>query len=139
MGQHGSACGLWPVVARVEQASAHWAKAHDVEVRASDHPSSDHTRFAQADQREVDGGEVAKGGQRLDLRPKIPDFRDRELGVLGSDPARALTDVNQTIFILVDQRPEEHSPDDAEDGRIGTDAQRQGEDDRNRQPFDSAE
>ena len=103
---------------------------------AADDPGADHARLAEADHREVDGGEVAEGGQRLDARAKVPDLRDRELGVLGADAARALADVDQAIFVAVDERPQQDAPDDAEDRRVGADAERQRQDDRDRQSLD---
>ena len=136
MGQHRRARGLRPIVGRVEQAAPHRAKSHDLEVRAADDPGAHHARLAEADHREVDGGELAERRQRLDARAQVPDLRDRELGVLGADAARALANVDQAILVLVDERPQQDAPDDAEDRRVGADAERQGEDDRDRQPFD---
>ena len=40
-------------------------------------------------------------------------------------PGRALTDVDQPLLVAVDQRPQQHAADDAEDRGVGADAQRQ--------------
>ena len=71
MGQHRGAGRLRPVVGRAEQAAEHRTQAHDVEVRPADDAGANHARLAEADHREVDGGEVAEGGQRLDARAKV--------------------------------------------------------------------
>ena len=77
-----------------------------------------------------------KARQRLDARLQVADFRHREVRVLDADAARALADVDQAVFVAVDERPQEHAPDDAEDGGVGADAERQGEDDGDGQALD---
>ena len=74
--------------------------------------------------------------QRLDARAQVADLRDREVGVLGADAVRALADVDQAILVAVDERPQQHAADDAEDRGVGADAEGEGEDDRDGQPFD---
>jgi hypothetical protein len=49
--------------------------------------------------------------------------------ILGPDARRALTDVDQAILVAVDQGPEEHAADDAEDRGVGADAERERHDD----------
>ena len=51
-------------------------------------------------------------------------------------PVRALTDIDQAVLIAVDQRPQEHAPDDAEDRGIRADPERQGQDDGDGQALD---
>ena len=114
-------------------------QAHHLEVRSADDPGAHHARLAEADQREVDGREFAEGGQRLDPRAEVADLRHRELGVLGADAARALADVDQAILVLVDERPQQHAADDAEDRGVGADAERQRDDDRDRQSLDAGQ
>ena len=133
--QHRRARRLRPVVAGVEQAAEHRPQAHDLEVRAADDAGADHARLAEADHREADGGEVAEGGQRLDARAQVVDLRDRERGVLGADARRALADVDQPILVAVDERPQQHAADDAEDGGVGADAERQRQDDGDGRPL----
>ena len=60
---------------------------------------------------------------------EVPQLRDREVRVLDADAVRALADVDQPILVAVDERPQQHAPDDAEDGGVGADAERQREDD----------
>ena len=52
------------------------------------------------------------------------------------DAGRALPQVDEVLFVLVDQRPEQHPADDAEDGGVGANAQRQRQDDRDGEAFD---
>ena len=44
-------------------------------------------------------------------------------------PGRALPDVDQPVLVAVDERPQQHAADDAEDGGVGADAERQRQDD----------
>ena len=129
-----AACG--PSSVASEQAAQHRTESHDLEVRAADDPGADHARLAEADHREVDRGEVAEGRQRLDAPAQVLDLRDGEIGVLGADAARALADVDQAVFVAVDERPQEHAPDDAEDRGVGANAERQGDDHRDGQSLD---
>ena len=67
---------------------------------------------------------------------QVAELRDRKVGVLDADAARALADVDQAIFVAVDERPQQHAADDAEDRRVGADAERQGDDDGDGQALD---
>ena len=58
---------------------------------------------------------------------------------LDRDARRALADVDQPRFVPIDERPQEHALDDAEHRRVGADAQREGHDDGQRQPFGASE
>ena len=40
-------------------------------------------------------------------------------------PRRALADVDQAILVAVDERPQQHAADDAEDRGVGADAERE--------------
>ena len=51
-------------------------------------------------------------------------------------PRGALADVDQAILVAVDERPQQHAADDAEDGGVGADAERQRDDDGDRQALD---
>ena len=51
-------------------------------------------------------------------------------------PLGALADVDQAVLVAVDQRPQQHAADDAEDGGVGADAERQREDDGDGQALD---
>jgi hypothetical protein len=131
MGHHRGARSLRPVVDRTEESALDRAEPHHLEVRPADDPRPNLARLAQADHREVDRGEIAEGGQRLDTCAKIQDFRHGEGRILDTDATRALANVNQAIFISIDERSEENTSDDAEDRRIGANSERQGEDNGN--------
>ena len=139
MRQHRRASRLRPVVGRVEQAAKHGAEPHHVEVAAADDAGTDDARFAKADHREIDGGELADGGQRLGAGANVPNLRDGELGVVDPDAGRALTQIDEVLFVLVDQRPEQHPADDAEDGGVGANTQRQRQDDRDGEALDAGQ
>ena len=44
-------------------------------------------------------------------------------------PLRALADVDEPVLVAVDERPQQDAADDAEDGGVGADAERQRQDD----------
>ena len=75
----------------------------------------------------------------LDAAAQVAELRHREVGVLDADARRALADVDQPVFVAVDQRPQQHAADDAEDRGVGADAERQREDDGDGQPLDPGE
>ena len=56
--------------------------------------------------------------------------------VLDADALGALADVDQPVLIAVDERLQQHAADDAEDGGVGADAERQRQDDREGQALD---
>ena len=137
--QHRGPRRLRPVVGRPEQAAAHRLEAHHLEVRTADDAGADHAGLAEADHRELDRREVAEGVERPDACAKIVDLRHREDGVLDTDARRALADIDEAIFVAVDERPEEHAADHAEDGGVGADAERERDDNREGQPLDPGE
>ena len=69
------------------------------------------------------------------LRFDVLDFGHGKRGVVLSAGGRALADVDEPVFVAVDQRLEQHSAHQREDGRVGADAQRQREDHNRRQAF----
>src|SRR5262249_21472392 len=56
-----------------------------------------------------------------------------------ADARRALTDVDQAIFVAIDEGTQKHSPDNAEDRRVRTDAERERDDDCCSKALGSAE
>src|SRR4029453_1411586 len=70
-----------------------------------------------------------ESGYGRDALFEVVDFWYRERHVVSADARRALTDVDQAIFVAIDERPEKHAPDDAEDRRVGADAQCERDDD----------
>ena len=140
IGQHRRAGRLRSSIACVEQTAEHRTKAHHVEVRSADDAGLDDARLAaEADQREVDGGEVAERSDRLDARLEVVHLRYRERRVLRADTGCALADVDQPIFVAIDERTEQHAAHDAEDGGVGADAERERHDDGQRQAFRARE
>jgi hypothetical protein len=61
MRQDGRPRRRWAIVRSAEKAAEHGAEAHHLEVRSAHDPRLDDARFAEADQRELDGREVAEG------------------------------------------------------------------------------
>ena len=53
---------------------------------------------------------------------------------VGAEARRALADVDEAILVAIDERPQQHAADDAEDGGVGADAERQRDDDGGGEP-----
>ena len=70
---------------------------------------------------------------------EVIDFRDREGQVLGADAQGGLADVDQPIRFSIDERTEQHAPDDAENRRVGADAQGERHDHRGGQGLGAEE
>ena len=136
MRQHRGTGRLRAVVGRVEKTAAYGAKSHDVEVAAADDTGAHDARLAETDHCEVDGRELADGGQGLGAGTKVPNLRDGELGVLDVDAGRALAEIDEVLFVLIDEWPEQHTADDAEDRRVGANTERKRQDDRDGEAFD---
>jgi hypothetical protein len=66
---------------------------------------------------------------------QIVHFRHREGHVLGADARPALSEIDQPIFIAIDERPEENAAHDAENGGIGADAERERDNDGGGETF----
>ena len=56
-----------------------------------------------------------------------------------ADAARALADVDQPVLVAIDERPQQHAAHQAEDGGVGSDAERQGENHGDRKSFGAQE
>ena len=110
-------------------------QAHDLEVRAVDDAGPHDAWLAEADHREANLGELAEVGERGDPGPQVLDLRDREHDAVAAQALGALADVDQPILVAVDERPQQHTPDDAENRGVGADAQGQGDDHRDDQPL----
>ena len=117
---------LGTIVLRVQQAAEHRAKAHHLEERPVDDARLDHAGLvAEANHREVHGRKIAESADGGDTRLDVVDLRHRERHVLGADSRSALADVDQAIFVAIDERTEQHAADDAEDRGVGADAERE--------------
>ncbi len=68
----------------------------------------------------------------LHARLQVAQLGDGEVRVLHADALRALPDVDEPVCVAIDERPQQHAPDDAENRRIRADAEGQREDDGER-------
>ena len=118
---------LRTIVGCVQKAASHWAKTHHLEIRAADNAGADDARLTEPDHRESDSGKVPEGRQRLDASLQIPNLRHRKVRVFDSLAERGLPDVDQPAFVTIDERAQQHPPDDAENRGVGADAERQRE------------
>jgi hypothetical protein len=139
MRQHHCSRRVRPVVRRPEQAAGDGMESHHFEVRPADDTGADDARLAKADHRELDHREVTERRQRLHARLQVVDFRDGEVRVFDPGARSALPDVDQPVLVTVDQRPQQDATDDAEDGGVGADAERERDDDGGAQSLGAAE
>ena len=132
--------GFRAIVLRVQEAAEHGAKPHHVEERPADDARFDDPGLAaEAEHREINGREVSEGADGGDARFQVADLGHRERHVLGAKAGRALADVDQAIFVAIDQGAQEHAADDTEDRGIGADAERERHHDRGSQALGAAE
>ena len=75
----------------------------------------------------------------FDAAAQILDFGDGEVGVVDAEAAGALADIDEAVLVAIDERAQEHAADQAEDGGVGADAEREREDYGDRQPFGSGQ
>ncbi len=118
----------------VEQAAENGPQPHHLEVRSADDASAHHARFAESDHGEAHGREVAKFADGFHACLQILDFRHGEGRVLDTQAARTLANVDQPILAPVDERLQEDSANQSEDGGVRADPERQGQNHGDRQP-----
>ncbi len=57
----------------------------------------------------------------------VLDFGDGKRGVFVAQARRALADVDEPVLVTIDERLEQDAANESEDGCVGSDAERQGE------------
>ena len=128
--------GVRPIISRVQEAAKHRTKTHHLEERSVDDAGLDHAGHGpKTDQGKVDRGELAKRGDAGDAGPEVLNLGHRERHVRGADARSALANVDQPIFIAIDQRSQQHASNNAEGGSVCANAERERHHDRRRQTF----
>ncbi len=135
IGQDHRAGGIGAVILRIQQPAEDRTQPHGLEIGAAHHAGRHCARLSQSGHGEAERGEIAERGQSSQAGTQVLDFRHREVGVFVSLSGGALADVDQVIFVSVDQRAQQHRPHQAEHRGVGSDSQGQGEHNRHRQPF----
>jgi hypothetical protein len=79
-------------------------KAHHIEEGAADNATLNCAGLAEPNHCETKDGEVPEGAQGLHTGPQILDLRDGKRSVNGADAWRTLPNIDQSVFIAVDQR-----------------------------------
>jgi len=123
VGENHDAVSFGTVVLRSDEATEHGAKAHHVEVRAADNATSNGTRLTQADHGEVHGGEVANRAQSFHAGLQILNLGHGKRAVVLAEAEGALPDVDQSVLVAVNQRLEQDSANQGENGSVGADAE----------------
>src|SRR5436309_13029437 len=99
IGEDRSAGGLGAIVAHVQQATQDGMEAHDFEVGAANDAGAYFAGFAESDQGEANGGEIAEFGKRVDAGLEVLNFGDGQVDVRATDPESALPNVDEAIRI----------------------------------------
>src|SRR5713226_1296979 len=124
IGQDGDASGLRTIVLRADETAEDGMEAHHVKIGAVNDAGANFPGFAEADHGETDRGELAEGAEGFDACAQVLNFRHGEWDAPGADARRALLDVDQPVFVAVDERPQKHTANQAEDRRVRPNAQR---------------
>src|SRR4029077_15263965 len=109
IGEDGCASSTGPIVVHVEQPAENRVQTHHVEIRTADNPGANFAGLAQAYHGEADDGEIADGGERFHAGAQILDFRYREVGILNPNARGSLADVDQAVFVAIDQWAEQYA------------------------------
>src|SRR6516162_5340658 len=96
--------GLRAVVLRPDEAAENGMQPHDIEICPAHHAALNFTRFTEANHREAHRGEVAELFDGLNAGFDVLDFRDGESRVFGPDVGSTLANVNEAVFVAIDER-----------------------------------
>ncbi len=133
--QYDDASGVGATVLRSDETAENRTQTHDIKVVAADDAAVNHARFAESDHRKVHRREIAELAHGAHAALDILDLGHGKRRVVLSAAGSALADIHEPVLVTVDQRLEQHAPDQREDGRVGPDSQRQREDHNGREAF----
>ena len=108
-------------------------QAHHFEIIAANDAGLNSARLAETHHGKAEDGEVAELFDALDAGAEILDLGYGEGGVVGVQARSALPDVNEAVFVAIDERAEQHAADQRKDCGVSADAERQGEHHRDRE------
>jgi hypothetical protein len=123
--QHGLGAGL--VLTGAEPAPEQRPHPEDLEIIGRDHAGLHPAGLAPAEENERHGVVLDQGLKRAAPLTVVGELRHREPRVVHPAEGRGLPEVDQALSVLVRQRTQQHAADHAEHGRVGADAERQGQ------------
>src|ERR1700681_1709095 len=132
----GEDCGAWcvgAVIAHVEQAAQDGVQAHHFEIIAAYDAGLDPARLAKTHHGKAKDGEVTELFDTLDAGAQIVDLGYGEGGVVCVQSRSALPDIDEAVFIAIDERAEKHPADQRKDCGVSADAERKREYHRDRE------
>src|SRR5579864_6771344 len=139
VGENDDTGGVGTIVLRADQATENGMQAHHVKVAAAYHAPLNFAGLAEADHCEADFREIAELLDGVNAGLDIFDFGVGKGGVFVAQAASALADVDEPVLVTIDERLEQHSAHESEDGGIGSDAEREGEDNDDGEPWSAAQ
>ena len=110
-------------------------KAYDFEIGAAHDGSLNFSGLTEAHHAHADGRKITKFRDGVDAGFEVLDFGNGEIDFIHADPLGALLNVNEAVFIGVDERLKQDAAYQAEDGGVGADAERQSSDDGEREAW----
>ena len=110
-------------------------QAHHFEIGSVDHSGAHFARFAQADHAETYHRKIAELLDRFHPGLQILNLRNRKRHVLDAHPRRALANVDQPVFVAIDERAEQHASHHTEDRCVRANTECEGQHHGNGQAF----
>src|ERR1700751_3453263 len=114
-------------------------EAHHVKVAAAYHAPLNFAGLAEADHCEADLREIAELLDGVNAGLNVLDLGDGKGGVFVAHTGSALADVDEPVLVTIDERLHQNAADESEDSGVSSDAERQGEDNDDSEPWRAAE
>src|ERR1700730_3225213 len=111
IGEDCGASGVGAVIAHVQQAAQDGVQAHHFEIATANHTRLNSTRLAETHHGKAEDGEVTELFDTLDAGAQILDLGYGEGGVVCVQSRSALPDIDEAVFIAIDERAEKHPAD----------------------------
>src|SRR5580704_13733138 len=123
------------IVLRADETAENGMQAHDFEIGPADNAGLNLARLTETDHRKADGREIAELTNAARAGLNVLQFRDRKISIGAANAGSALANINEVIFVAVDQRAQQNAANQREDSRVGANTERQRENHGDRQPF----
>jgi hypothetical protein len=128
VGEHHHRGRLGAVVVLVEQPSEHRRQSHDLEEVPGHEPDVHRHRVLLSAKGVRHPGVFGDAAERPGALAEVENLGDREQDVLAAGTVDRLPQIDQPVSIAMRKRPQENAADDAEDRRVGANAESEGQD-----------
>src|SRR5204863_8706490 len=121
--QNGNTGGFRTIILRSDEAAKDRMKADDLEIITVDDSGLNFARLAQAHHGHANGREIAKFADGMDAGFEVLDFGDGPVLFIHPDTFGGLLNIDEAVFVGVDERAKQHATNKAEDRRICADTE----------------